>query len=68
MQPLIEEIDFYVEEGKLVLTEKYLLERGYCCGNGCRHCPYILKDIPGKNIDSNKSPINSNISGHGDMD
>jgi hypothetical protein len=35
-----EGIDFYFENGLMVLTEKFLLERGYCCGNGCRHCPY----------------------------
>jgi hypothetical protein len=32
--------DFYIEDGKFVLTAKYLLKRGYCCGNLCRHCPY----------------------------
>lgn len=26
--------------GLLVLTSAYLLERGHCCGAGCRHCPY----------------------------
>ena len=26
--------------GLFVMTEGYLLARGYCCGNGCRHCPY----------------------------
>lgn len=26
--------------GHEVFTEFYLLERGYCCQNGCRHCPY----------------------------
>lgn len=36
-----EQIDFYFNEnGLMVLTEKFLLERGYCCGNGCLHCPY----------------------------
>jgi hypothetical protein len=33
-------VDFYFENGLMVLTETYLLRRGYCCGNGCRHCPY----------------------------
>jgi len=37
---LIEGIDYYVENGLLVFTEYYLRERGYCCTNGCRHCPY----------------------------
>ena len=23
-----------------VLTSGYLARRGYCCGSGCRHCPY----------------------------
>ena len=23
-----------------VFTADYLMQRGYCCGNGCRHCPY----------------------------
>jgi hypothetical protein len=23
-----------------VFTAKFLLRRGYCCGSGCRHCPY----------------------------
>ena len=27
-------------EGLLVFTEKYHLRRGYCCGSGCRHCPF----------------------------
>lgn len=26
--------------GFFVMTAHYLLERGYCCGAGCRHCPY----------------------------
>ena len=31
--------------GYMVLTEKYLLDRGYCCGNGCRHCPYDYENV-----------------------
>jgi len=30
----------------MVLTEKYHLERGRCCGNGCRHCPYNYERVP----------------------
>src|SRR3972149_7235095 len=33
-----------------VLTEHYLLSRGYCCGNGCRHCPYIPRHGGGSNM------------------
>ena len=36
----VEGLDFYFEDGLMVLTRRYLLERGYCCANGCRHCPY----------------------------
>ncbi len=37
---LVEGIDYYMEDGLFVLTAAYLRKRGYCCGNGCRHCPY----------------------------
>lgn len=37
---LIEGEDFYWEGRYMVLTDKYLLKRGYCCESGCRHCPY----------------------------
>ncbi|HRG44891.1 MAG TPA: DUF5522 domain-containing protein [Leptospiraceae bacterium] len=40
---------YYIENGFYVFTEKFHLKRGYCCSNGCRHCPYtsrvIEKDI-----------------------
>ncbi|MCU1356988.1 MAG: hypothetical protein JWM89_2406 [Acidimicrobiales bacterium] len=26
--------------GYSVLTATYLAERGYCCSQGCRHCPW----------------------------
>ncbi|WP_425396679.1 DUF5522 domain-containing protein [Aeoliella sp.] len=35
-----ETADYYVEQGFVVFTAAYLLRRGKCCGNGCRHCPY----------------------------
>jgi hypothetical protein len=34
------------EDGFIVFTEKFLLDRGYCCGNGCRNCPYDYKAVP----------------------
>lgn len=27
--------------GLFVLTATYLLDRGYCCDRGCRHCPWV---------------------------
>lgn len=44
---LIENKDFYFNEaGLMVLTEQHHLERGYCCGNGCLHCPYDYDAVP----------------------
>jgi len=44
---LIEGIDFYYnEQGFMVFTEKFHLEKGFCCGNGCRHCPYEYISVP----------------------
>jgi hypothetical protein len=41
---LIENEDYYIDEnGNLVFTEAYHLKRGYCCKNGCKHCPYDFK-------------------------
>ncbi len=42
-QKITEGGDFYIENGLYVFTEKFLLERGHCCQNGCRHCPYGFK-------------------------
>ena len=43
----IESEDFYYNEnGFIVLTAKYHLDRGHCCGNGCKHCPYGYKNVP----------------------
>ena len=34
---------YYTPEGYIVFTAAYHLKRGYCCKNGCRHCPYGFK-------------------------
>jgi hypothetical protein len=34
------------DKGLIVFNEKYLLDRGYCCGNGCKHCPYDYEAVP----------------------
>ena len=40
-EPKLEEgLDYYFENGLMVLSAEYLRKRGYCCNNGCRHCPY----------------------------
>ncbi len=35
-----DETDYYLENGYVVFTENYHKRRGYCCGSGCRHCPF----------------------------
>ena len=32
--------DYYMDGEFLVFTAAYHRKRGYCCGSGCRHCPY----------------------------
>jgi hypothetical protein len=54
MKELIEGKNFYYnKEGLFVFTEHYHLEKGYCCGNGCLHCPYNYKNV-------NKDQLNGN--------
>ena len=44
---LVEGEDYYFnEDGFIVLTEKYHLEKGFCCGNGCKHCPFKYEAVP----------------------
>jgi hypothetical protein len=38
---LRENIGSYVDaQGRTVFTAAFHLKRGYCCANGCRHCPF----------------------------
>jgi hypothetical protein len=47
MHQLREGKDFYYNEDRnIVFTESYHLQRGYCCGNGCRHCPFNYCNVP----------------------
>ena len=47
MDTLVEGEDFYYnEEGYMVFTEKYHFQKGCCCGNGCKHCPYKYISVP----------------------
>jgi hypothetical protein len=43
-----EGVDYYMSpEGYRVMTESYLVNRGYCCSNGCKNCPYSPRAIKG---------------------
>jgi len=39
---LVQGVDYYLEDGKLVFTAEHHLKRGHCCNSKCRHCPYGL--------------------------
>jgi hypothetical protein len=42
-----EGIHYYLnEEGFMVLTKQYHLEKGFCCGMGCLNCPYNYQHVP----------------------
>jgi len=47
--PKLEEgVDYYMSpDGYRIMTEFYLVKRGYCCSNGCKHCPYSPKAVKG---------------------
>jgi hypothetical protein len=32
------------DTGYAVFTAEFLGSRGFCCGNGCRHCPYDAEE------------------------
>lgn len=36
---------FDPELGLWVMTREAHLKRGYCCGNGCRNCPYDHENV-----------------------
>lgn len=63
---LIENVDFLIEEDKVVFTSKYHKDRGFCCGNGCKYCSYT-KQIKGnteldKNLDYEYITLDKGIS------
>jgi hypothetical protein len=46
MKQLTEGIDYTIlPDGRLVFTAHYLKERGFCCGKGCRNCPYDYLNV-----------------------
>mgnify|MGYP003660715342 FL=1 len=54
--------DFYLENGKMVLTEEYHIKRGSCCGGGCKHCPFwpqyvkLNKELRSNIYNNNETP------------
>jgi Family of unknown function (DUF5522) len=48
--PLIEGLDYTIENGLWIFSRWYFLKQGKCCGNACRNCPYghinVIKATP----------------------
>ena len=45
---LREGIDYLLsEDGYRIMTQSFLVNRGFFCGNGCKNCPYFPKAAKG---------------------
>jgi hypothetical protein len=50
----IEGVHYYLQNGMVIMTEEYHKQRGFCCGSGCKHCPYEPKHLKdNKKLDDN---------------
>lgn len=49
-----EGIHYYMDGERVVFTALFHIQRGQCCGNGCRHCPYDPKYTKGRVVLSEK--------------
>jgi len=44
----VEGVDYVMSsQGYRVMTEFFLVKRGYCCSNGCKNCPYSPRAVKG---------------------
>ncbi len=50
---------YYNESGFMVLTAKYHLENGNCCGNGCINCPYDHINVPAEKKEQIQRRLNN---------
>lgn len=51
-----EPVLWYLEEGRVVFTAAYHLRRGFCCGAGCRHCPFDEVVVEGADTQEERRP------------
>ena len=47
---LIEGIHYTLDGDRVIFTALFHIQRGVCCGNGCRNCPYEQKHVKGKMV------------------
>lgn len=52
---LLENIHYYLEGERVIFTSLFHIQRGSCCGSGCRNCPYTKPHTRGnKNLEEPK--------------
>ena len=44
---LIEGVHYIMDGDRVVFTALFHIQRGQCCGNGCKNCPYTPKHRKG---------------------
>jgi len=64
MSEIVEDEDFYWEGDFIVFTRDYHLKRGYCCGSGCRHCPYDPRWTSGETRVAREDPAAASQTEH----
>ena len=50
-----EGIHYYMDGERVVFTALFHIQRGQCCGSGCRHCPYDPKYKKGRVVVAKES-------------
>jgi hypothetical protein len=46
----IKDVHYYMDGDRVIFTSLFHIQRGECCGNGCRHCAYEPKHKKGNKI------------------
>jgi hypothetical protein len=59
-EQLVEGVDYYIEDGLLVMTAAFHKKRGTCCGNRCRWCPFEPKYELGTTTLASNPPLPAN--------
>lgn len=49
-----EGVHYEMDGERVIFTALFHLQRGQCCGNGCRHCPYRDKHKKGCTVVADK--------------
>jgi len=50
----IKDIHYYLDGDRVIFTEKYHIQKGFCCGNKCKHCPFEPEYEKGNVVLANK--------------